>query len=164
MRTPGTLRLPFFATLCSAILLAPTLAVPQEQTKQGEHVIQARQGFMRVVVLEAGPLFGMAKGDIAYDAAAAQTHAEQLNAILDYDVGRLFIPDTSKSVYTGKTRALAAIWKDMDDFASKYQALRDEVAVVVEEAGKGKDALTAAVSEMGKACGNCHDDYRAEEF
>ena len=162
MRTLGILRLSAFAGLCSALLLAPGPAVPQEQ--EGDDVIQARQGFMRIVVLEAGPLFGMAKGDMAYDAAKARTHAEQLNAILDYDVGRLFIPETSKSVYTGKTRALAAIWEDMDGFAADYEDLREKVAVVAEEAGKGKDALTAAVSEMGKACGNCHDDFRAKEF
>ena len=162
MRTLRTLRLPIFATLCSVLLLAPTLAVPQEQ--EGDDVIQARKGFMRIVVLEAGPLIGMAKGDLPYDADRATTHAEQLNAILDYDVGRLFIPETSKANYTGDTRALAKIWEEPEHFAEYFQDLRDRAAVVAEEAGKGKEALTAAVSEMGKACGNCHDDFRAEEF
>ena len=152
------------AALCSALVLVPALA-PAQDMDPGEKAIEARQGFMQVVVWEAGPLFGMAKGDIAYDAEQATANAENLDAVLMYDVGRLFIEGTSKSEYTGKTRALAAIWEEPEQFAEAYQALRDRVDVVIEEAGKGQEALAAAVSQMGKeGCGNCHDDYRAEEF
>lgn len=150
------------AAACSAALLLPTLAASQDDP--GEKAIEARQGFMQVVTWEAGPLFGMAKGDIEYDAEQATANAENLDAVLMYDVGRLFIEGTFKSEYTGKTRALAEIWEDMGGFADAYQELRDRVDVVVEEAGTGQEALAAAVQEMGKGCGNCHDDYRAEEF
>ena len=164
MRTLRTLRLPIILGLCSAILLAPALAVTQEKTKQGQNAIDARQGFMRIVVWEAGPLFAMAKGDIPYDAEQAIANAQDLDTITDYNVGELFIPDTSKSVYTGDTRALAKIWEEPDKFAAEFQDMKDKVAVVAEEAGRGKDALAAAVQELGKSCGNCHDSYRAEEF
>ncbi len=164
MPTSGASRFSRAAALLSAVILLPTLAASQDKDP-GEKAIEARQGFMQVVVWEAGPLFGMAKGDIAYDAEQATANAENLDAVLMYDVGRLFIEGTSKSEYTGKTRALAKIWEDMSGFADAYQELRDRVDVVVEEAGKGQEALAAAVSEMGKqGCGNCHDDYRAEEF
>ncbi|HUF86854.1 MAG TPA: cytochrome c [Thermohalobaculum sp.] len=143
-------------------MLPPTAALTQDDP--GEKAIKARQGFMQIVAWEAGPLFGMAKGDVEYDAEQAAANAENLDALLQYNVGRLFTPGTSKSDHPGKTRALAAIWEDMEGFASAYGQLRERVAVVAEEAGKGKDALTAAVSEMGKACGNCHDDNRAKEF
>ena len=150
------------AALAAAVGLLPTAALTQDDP--GEKAINARQGFMQVVVWEAGPLFGMAKGDIEYDAEQAAANAENLNAVLQYNAGRLFIQGTSKGNYTGKTRALAAIWEDPSAFAAAYENLQEKVAVVAAEAGKGKDALTAAVSEMGKACGNCHDDFRAEEF
>jgi cytochrome c556 len=163
MRTLRTLRLPAAAALCSAILLAPMLAVTQEKTKQGQNAIDARQGIMRTIVWEAGPLFAMAKGDIAYDAEQAAAHAGQLDEITDYDITRLFIPDTSKSVYGDETRALATIWEEPDHFSEYYQNLRDRVAEVAAQAGEGQEALAAAVQEMGKACGNCHDDFRADD-
>lgn len=163
MRTLRILQLPVIAALCAAIFLLPSVAVTQ-QTKQGEKAIKARQGFMDIVVWEAGPLFAMAKGDMAYDAGTANGNAKNLNALLQYDVGRLFIDGTTKANYTGKTRALAAIWEDPEKFSQAYQALRDRVAQLVEEAGKGQPELTAAVSEMGKACGNCHDNFRADDF
>ncbi len=162
MQIPSTTRrLPVAAAL-SALMLAPTAALTQDDP--GERAIEARQGFMQVVTWEAGPLFGMAKGDIEYDAETAADNAEQLNAVVQYPVDRLFIPDTSKADYTGDTRALAAIWENPDDFAAAYEALQEAVAVVAEEAGKGRDAMAAAVQEMGKSCGNCHDDFRAEDF
>ena len=162
MTTSATKRMLSIGAACSVAFLLPTLAVSQDDP--GEKAIKARQGFMQVVVWEAGPLIGMAKGEVPYDAEQATANAENLDAVLAYDVGRLFIPETSKSDYTGKTRALASIWEEQDAFADSYQELRDRVDVVVAEAGKGQEALTAAVQEMGKACGNCHDDFRAEEF
>lgn len=163
MTMSATRNLSRLAALCAAVLLLPT-AVTAQDDDPGEKAIEARQGFMQVVVWEAGPLIGMAKGDIAYDAETATANAENLDAVLDYDVGRLFIEGTSKAEYTGDTRALAAIWEDPEAFADAYQGLRDKVDAVAAQAGDGKDALTAAVSEMGKSCGNCHDDFRADEF
>lgn len=149
------------AGLCSAVLLVPTAALTQDD--RDEDAIEARQGYMEVVVWEAGPLMGMAKGDIPYDAGQAAAHAENLRTVLDYDVTRLFIDGTPKPEYEGETRALAAIWEEPEQFAQAFQELRDRVDVVVQEAGKGQPALAAAVTEMGKSCGNCHDDYRAED-
>ncbi len=162
MTKSATRSLSRLAALCAAVLLLPTTALTQDDP--GEKAIKARQGFMQVVSWEAGPLFGMAKGDIAYDADTATANAENLGAVLAYDVGRLFTEGTSKAEYTGDTRALAAIWEDTEAFADAYQDLRDKVDAVAAQAGEGKDALTAAVSEMGKSCGNCHDDFRADEF
>lgn len=150
------------AGFCSAILLVPTIAATQDDP--GEKAIGARQGFMQIVSWEAGPLFAMAKGDIAYDAETATANAESLDALVQYPVGGLFVQGTTKANYTGKTRALADIWEDPGAFGQAYEDLRDAVATVAEEAGKGQQELTAAVSEMGNACGNCHDDFRADEF
>jgi cytochrome c556 len=150
--------------LCAAALLAPTIAVSQDKPDAGQKAITARQGYMQVVVWEAGPLFGMAKGKMDYDADAAAGHAANLKAISDYDVTRLFVAGTSKADRPGKTRTLAEYWADP---AKTQQALDDwraAVAVVAEEAGKGQAELAAAVGEMGKTCGGCHKPFRAKEF
>jgi cytochrome c556 len=150
--------------LCSAVLLAPTSAVTQDKPDAGARAITARQGFMQVVGWEVGPLFGMAKGEMAYDASAATASAANLNAITDYSVDRLFVPGTAKAERPGKTRALAEIWADPARFAKALEDWRAAVAVVAAEAGKGQAQLAAAVGALGKTCGGCHKPFRAKEF
>ena len=156
--TRRTTRLLCLAALGSVVL--PTLALTQDA---GEKAVEARQGFMSVVVYEAGPLFGMAKGDIAYDAEAAATHAGNLAAITDYGFPHLFVDGTSMDELGDTTEALPAIWEKPEEFAEAWEALGTRASGVVEVAGDGQEALAAAVSELGKACGNCHDDFRKDD-
>ncbi|MBT5432136.1 MAG: cytochrome c [Alphaproteobacteria bacterium] len=146
---------------CVALLLAPTLAMAQDQ---GSKAMSARQGFMQVVVWEAGPLFGMAKGDVPYDAEVAAANAANLNALVQYGVDRLFIPGTSKSEHPSDSRALMSIWNQPAEFAAAYGDMQAATAALAAEAGNGQEALAAAVGNLGKSCGNCHEDFRAEEY
>ena len=63
----------------------------------------------------------------------------------------------------GETKALPAIWTDMAGFQAANKAADvayDKLAVA---AGSGNlEALTAAFGETGKACGACHDKFRAK--
>ena len=63
----------------------------------------------------------------------------------------------------GDTKALPTVWSDMASFqaASKNaDAAFDKLAVA---AGSGDlAAVTAAFGEAGKACGACHEKYRAK--
>jgi len=150
--------------LCSAVLLAPTIAATQDAPDAGEKAITTRQGFMRLVLWEAGPLFGMAKGKVDYDAATATANAADLQALTQYTFPGLFLPGTSKADRPGKTRALTDIWEDTAKLEKAFENLGAAVAVVAEEAGKGQAELAAAVGEMGKVCGACHKAFRAKEF
>ncbi len=80
------------AALFSAAVLVPTIAAAQDME---DKAIATRQGYMKLVVWEAGPLFGMAKGEVPYDAEAAKSHAAKLKTISLYPVGGLFIAGTS---------------------------------------------------------------------
>lgn len=164
MLTSGTQRMLRRVVLCSALFLLPALVTTQARADEGEGAIWARQGFMNLVQWEAGPLFGMAKGDIAYDAGAAQQHAARLKLLYEYPYTDLFLPGTSKADRPGKTRALPKIWEDRDQFEQFFREVRARVDALVEQAGNGQQALTAAVSAMGKACGNCHNSFRAKEY
>ena len=149
--------------LSSALFLTPTLAMAQDDDAAAKS-IAARQGFMKVVLWDAGPLFGMAKGEVAYDAAKAQANAANLKALTDYAYSGLFLEGSSKDDRPGKTRALAKIWSDMGGFEKAYDDFRTAVAALADQAGNGQAALAAAVGEMGKSCGGCHKPYRAKEF
>jgi len=160
--SPSLKRLSAVAAIAAAVLV-PTLALTQDKPDLGEQAIEGRKGFMEIVVLEAGPLFGMAKGDVPYDAELAAANAANLNAIADYDLVRLFPEGTSNADRPDETRALPDIWADLPKFRKAMDDWRAAVAVVAAEAGKGQAELAAAVGEMGKACGGCHKPFRAEK-
>ncbi len=140
------------------------IAVTQGQADTGADAIATRQGFMKLVVWEAGPLFGMAKGDIAYDAEAAKTHAANLEALSHYPYTGLFLTGTSKADRPGKTVAKPDIWQDRAKFETAFDDWQAAVAVLGDKVGNGQPALAAAIGELGKACGGCHKPFRAKEF
>lgn len=143
-----------------AVSLTPCAALAEDE---GDYAIKARQGLMQVIGWEAGPLFGMAKGQVPYDAEAA-AHAANLSLLAGYDFTGLFPEGTSKADRPGKTRALADLWADELKFAQAYEDYRASVAALSQQAGGGQEALTAAVTDLGKACGGCHKPFRADDF
>lgn len=145
----------------AAALLAPTAAFSQDPN---EGAVKARQAYMQLIQFESGPLFGMAKGDVPYDAEKAAASAANLQALTKYDGSGAWTAGTSKADMPGKTRAEAAIWEDMEKFGAAYMDMVAKIDVLAAQAGEGKDALTAAVSDVGRTCGGCHKPFRAKEF
>lgn len=63
----------------------------------------------------------------------------------------------------GETKALPAIWTDMAGFQAANKAADAAYDKLAVAAGSGNlEALTAAFGETGKACGACHDKFRAK--
>ena len=95
-----------------------------------------------------------AKGDVKAVVASA-AKLKQLENAFD----KMFPPGSDK----GDTKALPTVWSDMPGFlaASKNaDAAYDKLAVA---AGSGDlAAVTAAFGDTGKACGACHDKFRAK--
>lgn len=142
-----------------AVIAVAGFAAAQDQSML-ERAIKARQGLMNVHVWESGPLFAMAKGDVPYDAATAEGHAAALNQLTQYEEPRMFVPGTSTADMPGKTRALPAIWERPDEFRQAFDQLQEATTRVAEVAGDGQEALAAAVGDVGKACGDCHQSFR----
>lgn len=146
----------------AAVLLATGIATAQDQ-KALERAIEARKGAMNIHSLEVGPIFAMAKGDVAYDAEAATDHANALASLLNYDETRLFPAGTSNAEMPEETRALPAIWEKPDEFHKAFEDLRSAVETLAAEAGNGQEALVAAAGPVGNACGNCHENFRQKD-
>jgi cytochrome c556 len=64
----------------------------------------------------------------------------------------------------GKTRAMPEIWSKPDEFAAAAKMFADR-APALTAAVKSKDmsAVSKAFREVGGACKNCHDNFRAPE-
>ena len=127
------------------------------------NAIKARQGEMQLRSFNAGPLFGMAKGKIDYDAEMAKKLAGNLKLMLDLDNGRAWAQGTDNENYAGKTTALPKIWTtypEISDYGKKYVMAVNELAAV---AGDGRDALKSKIGALGKSCKGCHDEFREKK-
>lgn len=151
----------------TALLGAAALAITLPTLAQADSIddaIKARQGYYQMVKFNAGQLFGMAKGAIDYDAAAAANAAINIQALTNMDAGPMWPMGSSKSDRPGKTRALAEIWTTYPAIGEKSAAFKAAAATLASEAGNGLDALRANVGALGGACKACHDDFRAKDF
>ena len=64
----------------------------------------------------------------------------------------------------GKTRALPEIWTNPADFEAAQKMFSDRAPKLLEAAkAKDVDAVKAAFKDLGGACKNCHDTFRAPE-
>lgn len=142
----------------AAALAIPTAALAADPVKD---TIEARQGFYKLLGANMGALAGMAKGEIEYDAAAAQVAADNMATLTSYNVGHLYMPGTSNAE-NDSTRALPAIWEDFPGVQEKGKAFVEAVMAMQSVAGAGKDQMTAALGPLGGTCKACHDTYRAK--
>lgn len=140
-------------------LVAPGFAAKDPNKK----AIKARQGEMQLRAFNAGPLFGMAKGKIEYDAELAAKLAANLKLMLDLDNGRAWKQGTGNDNYKGDTTALPKIWTtypEISKYGEKYVKAVNDLAWV---AGTGVDALKSKIGPLGKSCKGCHDEFREEQ-
>ena len=63
-------------------------------------LIKARQAEMQLRSFSAGPLFAMAKGDVAYDAEQAAAFANNLKTLLEFNIGAAWAPGTDSESST----------------------------------------------------------------
>jgi cytochrome c556 len=142
------------------LLIGLSLASPGFAAQDpNEKAIKARQGEMQLRSFNAGPLFGMAKGDIEYDAELATTLAGNLKLMLDLDNGRAWPTGSDNGMYDSTT-ALPKIWEtfpEIGEYGKRYKTAVNELAAV---AGDGVDALRSKVGALGKSCKGCHDEFR----
>lgn len=142
--------------LAGLVLTIPSFAAKDPNLK----LLKARQGEMQLRAFNVGPLFGMAKGKMEYDAALASTLANNLKTQLSLDIGRSWKQGTDIEAYPGKTTALGKVWTtypEISNYGKKYAKAVNELA---DAAGNGLDALKPKISAVGKACKGCHDEFR----
>jgi cytochrome c556 len=138
------------AVMVSAAVMAAT---PQELQKQRHEHYEALGDNFKAV--RDG-----AKAD-APDWAALQKAANAVHEA-SLDQQQWFAKGTGPEA--GKTRALPEIWSKPDDFTAAQKMLADRTPALA-AAAKSKDAaaVNKAFREVGGACKNCHDNFRAPE-
>ena len=88
--------------------------------------------------------------------------AAQVVSEASIDQGRWFPHGTGPEA--GKTRALPIIWEKPQDFQAAQKVFTDAAPKLLVAANAGDiGAVKTSFSEVGKACKNCHDTFRAPE-
>lgn len=146
-----------FLGLTVAALAGTGAATAQDAPFSKE--IKARQGIMEYRALQLGVLGGMAKGEIDYNAEAAQKAADNLVAGATIDESMLW-PEGSDNSANPASTALPAIWAEGSNVGDRHKALVDAAVVMQAAAGTGLDGLKAAMGPVGEACGGCHKAFR----
>lgn len=123
--------------------------------------MKARQAHMQLYAHNIGVLGGMARERIPYDAAAAQAAASNIAALTTLNQSTYW-PEGSDTSVEG-SKALPAIWENLDDVMSKSEDLVMAAAAMEDAAGQGLGALQGAMGGLGGACGACHEDYRLSD-
>lgn len=139
--------------------LATTLLPVLAHADAAEDALEARHGYMKMLALNMGTLSGMAKGEIAYDEAAASKAGSNIEALSRYAVADLFIEGTAMGE-VDDSEALPAIWENPDQFAQKFAALSEAAAGAGEAVKGGQENVGPALQKLGGTCKDCHDDFR----
>lgn len=140
------------STALVAVLLAASATVVLAQSD----AIKARKALMEENDDHAKTLIQMIRGRSPFDAKAVDAAFAQW-ADTAQKLPGLF-PEGSQ---TGeKTRAAPQIWLDKKDFDEKAAEFGKAVADNRAKAVASLDGLKAAIGAVGKACDNCHEDYR----
>ena len=123
-----------------------------------ETLLKQRQAAMTLQGKYIGPLVGMMKGSVPFDASIAARNAGYLDVLsqMPWDG----FAESTKGVKKD-TMALPAIWTEPAKFKEAQDQFRTAVGALNTAAKGGNEAaVKTATGDVLKACNNCHDNFR----
>ncbi len=121
-------------------------------------LVKQRQAAMTLQGKYFGPLAGMASGKVPYNAEVVARNAAYLDALI-----RMPWDGFTENTKDEKTRALPAVYTDAAKFKEASDRAQSAVSQLV-KVSKGGDEATVktAINDVNKACGGCHESFRAK--
>ena len=117
---------------------------------------------LMTVTVVMGTLAGMAKGDVPYDAAAAQAAADNMLALANINMMAMWPAGSDSASITG-TNALAAIWAEGSTIGEKAGAHTEAAKAMQAAAGVDLASLQGGMEALGGSCGGCHKEFKASQ-
>lgn len=143
----------FCAAAAAAMVSIATTAVVAQQDP-----IAARKALMKETGQATAAVVKMTKGETPFDLATAQASFKTYQNVAS-KMPALF-PDNSKT--GGETTAAPAIWENMNDVKARFAKFEAD-AKAAEASVKDLDSLKAAVGNVTRNCGGCHETYRVKK-
>lgn len=124
-----------------------------------EDAVAYRQGILRAMGWNVGPMGAMVKGDIPFDAQRFAFLAGRTAALAPMALEG-FTPDTRDA----KSHARPGLWENMKDFEARMAALREATTALAAAAQGGDEAgIKQQFGETVQVCKGCHDEYREKQ-
>ena len=138
-----------------ALATAPSWA----QDVKPERAIKYRQGIMQAQGWNMGPMAAMVKGERPYDKDEFLKRATYLDQLVQMP----WEGYTPGSEQGAPTKAKPEIWKEPAKFKQYGERLAAEASKLVVAARTGDmNLIKPAFAAVGKACNDCHDDFRSK--
>lgn len=152
------LRSRFGAGLAAVVAVAIAVPLAAAWAQDAAKTVAYRQGIMKAQAWHIGPIAGMAKGEIPFDSAALQHHADALAAL-----SMMIVEGYPEGSAADNSKAKPEIWTNWTGFEARAKAF-EEAATALAAAAPSltMDTLGAALGPVGKACADCHGDFRAK--
>jgi len=139
-----------------ALALGAGYALTAYSQVKPETMVKQRQAAMTLQGKYFGPLVGIVKGAVPYNAELVARNAAYLDVL-----AKMPWDGFAEGTKGEKSAALPAIWTDAPKFKAAQEQLQTAVAALVTVSKGGDEAkVKAAIGDIGKACGNCHDNFR----
>jgi cytochrome c556 len=139
-----------------ALALGASAAATAFAQVKPEVLVKQRQSAMTLQGKYIGPLAGMLKGAVPFDATIAARNAAFLDAL-----SQMPWDGFAESTKGEKSRALPVIWTDAAKFKQTQDQFRTAVGALVSATKGGNEAaVKSAVGDVLKVCNGCHDNFR----
>lgn len=148
-----------FIAVSVVAAVAATVAVAQATPEELAAAVEARQAHMKSYAAALGVLGKMAKGEAAYDAAAATEAATKLVELSSIDQSGFWLAG-SETGAVADSDALPALFENLGDYTTRTAALNAAAVAMQTAAATDLAALQAAMGALGGTCGGCHETYR----
>jgi cytochrome c556 len=145
----------------SFLAAATVLAFEAQAQANPNQQVAVRKGAMNLQAKYAGPLFGMARGAVPYDARIAQRNADYLVTLTQMP----WEDFQQNSIGIANTRAKDSILKEPEKFKRLVDTLQSDAQKLAAAArGGDQSAVKSAALAMGRTCNSCHEGYADFEF
>lgn len=125
---------------------------------KAEDVVDYRKGVFNVIGWNFGPMVGMVKGEIPYDAAAFEENARRVK-----ELSIMALEGFESKAMTDDSESKPEIWDNWDDFQAKMEEMNTQVVNLHEVSQKGDlGAIRGIFGDVGGSCKSCHDDYKKD--
>jgi cytochrome c556 len=121
-------------------------------------LVKQRQSAMVLIGKYWGPISGMPSGKAPYNAERVATNAAFLDVL-----AKMPWDGFHENTKGENSRALPAVFTDTAKFKDGADAMQRSIGNLVKISKGGDEApVKAAIAEVGKTCGGCHENFRAK--
>ena len=121
--------------------------------------VKARQSHMQLYQHNLVVLGQMARGNVEYNADAANAAASNIVALTQLNQMSYWPPGTDSDTLT-ESNALPVLWESFPEVIEKATAVAEAAQALQAAAGNGVAEMGPALGALGQACTACHESFQ----